>query len=153
MCAIVDANCWHEVFSGTRPEAGEAFFRWIERGHGRALVGGALLRDELAKGYRGMQLIQELQLMGMVLRVDDTEVNEAEAEITKGGLCHSNDAHIVALAKVGRATLLYSNDGDLHRDFTNPALLKGGKVYSTQQSKEFRSSHKRLLERHRCPQR
>lgn len=153
MCAIVDANCWHEVFSGTRPEAGEAFYRWIERGDGRAVVGGALLRDELAKGHGRMRLIQELQLMGMVLRVDDAEVDEAAAEIEQGGLCRSNDTHIVALARVGRATLLYSNDGDLHQDFTNPALLKGGKVYSTQQSKDFRPSQRKLLERHRCPQR
>lgn len=153
MCAIVDANCWHEVFSRTRPAAGEAFYRWIERGHGRALVGGGLLRDELAKGHEGMRLILELQLMGMVVRVDDAEVDEAEAEIEKGGLCRSNDAHIVALARVGGATLLYSNDGALHQDFTNPDLLKGGRVYSTQRHKDLRASHKRLLEQHRCPQR
>lgn len=151
MCAVVDADCWHEVFSESRPEAGEAFYRWIERGHGRALVGGALLREDLGEAY--VNLIAELQQKGVVVRVDDAAVDEAAARLTEEGQCRSNDAHIVALAKVGRATLLYSNDSDLHRDFTNPAPLKGGKIYSTQRSKDFRPGQRKLLARHRCPQR
>ena len=37
MCAIVDANVAHEVFSSDRPEAGVKFFNWIKT-RGRLVV-------------------------------------------------------------------------------------------------------------------
>ena len=61
--------------------------------------------------------------------------------------CRSNDQHIIALAHVGGARLLYSNDGDLHDDFDDKGLIDNprGKVYSTRKKKNFTRAHERLL--------
>ena len=65
----------------------------------------------------------------------------------------SNDAHVIALAQLSGARLLYTNDGDLQKDFRNKNLVDNpeGKVYSTEAeknpNKEFRPAHKRLLGR------
>lgn len=46
MCAILDANVASEVFGKKdRPEAGKAFFRWIDKGKRRLVVGGKLLAE------------------------------------------------------------------------------------------------------------
>ena len=42
MCAIVDANVVHEVFSARRTPAGSKFLEWVEKGKGRIVVGGRL---------------------------------------------------------------------------------------------------------------
>ena len=39
MCAIVDANVAHEVFSAQRTPAGSKFLEWVEKGKGRIVVG------------------------------------------------------------------------------------------------------------------
>jgi len=61
----------------------------------------------------------------------------------------SDDAHVVALAIVSGARLLYSKDVDLHEDFKNSKIISDprGKVYSTYQSGEFRGAHRKLLAR------
>ena len=46
MCAIVDVNVFHELFSLKHSEAGVKFFQWINCESGRLVVGGKLL-DEL----------------------------------------------------------------------------------------------------------
>ena len=50
-------------------------------------------------------------------------------------LCVSNDVHILALARAAGVRLLISLDRDLHRDFTNPQILRNprGKVYQNRQ--------------------
>ena len=39
------------------------------------------------------------------------------AELQDAGACQSNDLHVLALAQVSGARLLYSNDLSLHQDF------------------------------------
>lgn len=60
----------------------------------------------------------------------------------------SNDIHIIALARVSGARLLFSNDTALHKDFRNKDLIDQprGKVFSTLKSKQFTKAHKYLLE-------
>ena len=64
----------------------------------------------------------------------------------------SDDPHILALAQIGGARLLYSDDQPLHGDFKNAALLDPpGAIYSTLRSGTFGPAKRRLLARHRCP--
>ena len=91
-----------------------------------------------------------LVLGGSVVPIPDAPVNEAETDLKADGSCVSDDEHIIALAKVSGARLLYSKDGDLHSDFTNPRLLSRGRVYSTMRGPELTAGHKRLLKTHRC---
>ena len=43
---------------------------------------------------------------------------------TESGDYESDDEHVIALAKVSGARLLYTNDNDLQADFTNTILIK-----------------------------
>lgn len=54
MCAIVDANVGSEVFGADPPPAGEGFFAWLNKGRGRLVCGGKLLREleESSQGFR-----------------------------------------------------------------------------------------------------
>lgn len=65
------------------------------------------------------------------------------------GMCQSDDTHIIALAQISGARLLFSNDKALHQDFKNKELINNprGKVYSTLRGSDFRASHKNLLAR------
>ena len=79
--------------------------------------------------------------------VNADQVN-AKAEELKNE-CVSDDQHIIALAQISGARLLYSHDGDLQEDFRNKELIDRprGKVYSTKKTKNFTSAHRGLLGR------
>ena len=74
-------------------------------------------------------------------------MDEREEELSREGRCLSNDAHIIALGQISGARLLYSNDKALHEDFGNKRLIDRprGKVYSTNERKDFTNIHARLL--------
>lgn len=63
----------------------------------------------------------------------------------------SDDPHILALAVVSGARLLYSNDRLLQHDFKNLALINQprGKVYSTLVNDTFDQAKRRLLRKAR----
>ena len=149
MCAIVDANVAPEVFGVGRPAAGKKFFEWINKGSGRLVVGGELLKelDENSPGFR--EWFRQALLSGSLKEENDQKVNSRTESLRAVRTCRSNDPHIVALAQVSGARLLYSNDKELHQDFGNGDLIRNprGKVYSTLRSKDFKRSHKQLLRR------
>ncbi len=45
MCGIVDAQVAHEVFGPELSPAGREFYEWVDKAHGRLVVGGKLLED------------------------------------------------------------------------------------------------------------
>lgn len=144
MCAIVDANVAGEVFGDGRPEAGAEFFKWINREGGRLVAGGKLLEELNRTSCR--EWARQAMIAGWIRSLDDDEVDARAAELRDS--CVSDDPHVIAVAQVSGARLLYSNDGDLHRDFGNNRLIDGprGKVYSTRDDKSFRNRHRRLLQ-------
>ena len=151
MCAIVDANVAHEVFGSDRPEAGVKFFEWINSGIGRLVAGGKLL-EELNRTSAREWARQALNA-GLIRNVRETDVNARMEELQNERACRSNDPHILALAQISGARLLYSNDRNLQRDFSNRSLIGNppGKIYSTDErrnpNREFKSAHRRLLGR------
>ena len=152
MCAIIDASVVREVFNPTdQPPAGKGFFDWIDRGRGHLVVGGKL-GEELEASSRFKTWAKTAQQSGRLIQVDDGKVNAKTEELERDGTCRSNDAHVIALAQIGRVRLLYSNDGDLQDDFKDKALIDKprGKVYSTGVNEEFTDAHKRLLQRAYC---
>ena len=153
MCAIVDANIASEVFGPSPQPAGEKFFDWLNKGSGRLMVGGKLL-EELEKSSADFRRWgQEAQLAGKMRIVNKSEVDARTEQIQSEGAIRSDDPHVLALAQVSGARLLYSNDGDLQKDFGDKKLIDNppGKIYSTDEkknpNKEFRSAHRRLLGR------
>lgn len=141
MCAILDANVASEVFSRNGPTAGTKFLDWVEKGGNHLVVGGKLT-DELSA------VSKELKQLGLagrtkIINADEIEIEEKRLQ----SKCKSNDPHIIALARISGARLLYSNDVDLQEDFKRKELISGprGKIYTTLREKSFGSAHKKLL--------
>ncbi len=150
MCAILDNDVAYQVFGRDRPPAGVAFRRWIDSRRGQLVVGGQL-RVELGRNHAFRLWLQQALLQGRARSVNDREVDKRTATLRNAGVCRSNDPHIVALAQLSNARLLYSNDDDLRHDFGDKQLIDRprGKVYSTKQSNDFQESHRRLLNQRR----
>ena len=144
MCAIVDNNVVHEVFGNRPPEAGKYFRHWLGGRNGRMVVGGRLLEE--LKGNSGFrEWFRQNELSGHLRQVKRSRVEAEEQKVRQANLCRSDDEHVVALALVSGARLLYTNDGDLIKDFKNRQIIAGGKVYTTDQVDRVTSAHKRLL--------
>ena len=149
MCAIVDNNVRHEVFGDEPTEAGQYFLDWLERKGGPLVVGGRLLSDELG-GYHNFNswLVQAL-IAGKARRISDDTVDAAMSSLQQRQVCRSDDEHILALAQVSGARLLFTNDRALQQDFRNQRIIGGtrGRVYTTIERKDIRPSHRNLLNR------
>ncbi len=146
MCAIIDANVVGEVFGKDRPEAGEKFFRWLNGGKG-ILVTGGRLSGELSQSRQYREWARQARLAGKLKEEDEGSVGKREAAIRGEGTCESDDPHILALAQVSGARLLYTNDRALQSDFRKRDLIAGprGKVYSTHGRRDYTSTHRKLL--------
>ena len=145
MCAIVDVNLSYEIFGDNRPEAGERFLERLNSGTLRLVVSRKLLA-ELNYG-KAKQWVQQGISAGIVQQESTGTVDEREEQLSRDGNCLSNDIHVIALAQISGARLLYSNDRALHADFGNKLLIDRprGKVYSTNERKDFTNAHERLL--------
>ena len=73
----------------------------------------------------------------------DDHVTELRTE----GVCKSNDLHVLALALVSGARLLYTNDTALIDDFGNREVIARprGKIYTTARNADVTDAHRRLL--------
>ena len=153
MCAIVDANAAPEVFGSSDEQptgAGQGFFQWLSSGKGKLVVGGQL-QEELGQISNYCRWAQQATLSGKLVNKDKKCVDEETEKVRSSGKLKSDDPHIIALAQVSGARLLFSNDIKLHKDFKNRNFIDEppGKVYSTVKNKDFTESKKRLL-RHCC---
>ena len=151
MCAIVDANVSGEVFGGNKSEAGQFFYDWLTdtKKSGRLAIGGTKLRTELGNHAGFKAWLAQAVLAGRARQMDDQKVN-AEAELLQSqGNCQSNDWHVLGLARVSGARLLFTNDQNLQQDFTNREILGGvrGRIFTTVQRKDVRPAHRSLLNR------
>ena len=152
MCAIIDNDVVHEAFGRRRTEAGTRFREWLDRGGSPLVVGGKLL-DELDGNATFREWRSTAAQYGRVRRISDGTVRPKTAELEASRSCKSNDHHVIALAQLSGARLLFSNDSDLHADFGDPALIKEprGRVYSTKERQSFGRVHRHLLKTTACP--
>ena len=148
MCVIVDNDVRDEVFGGAGSEAGKYLFDWLTDGRGKLAVGGRL-RRELSGSNSFVRWMKVAQLVGRVISVEDRQVDEESNRILEEGLCESNDPHVLALARVSRSRLLFTNDRRLQNDFGNPQIIRRprGVVYTTRVDKKLTSVHVDLLRR------
>lgn len=148
MCAILDANVKHELAS-RQGQAGASFYDWLLAGHGRIVIGGTKLKAELYAGSESgdNRLISELRRAGRISEYDDNPVDSRADDLRGEGVCGSDDHHIIALAQISGARLLYTNDRRLQKDFKNRTLVNRprGKIYTTVQTKNTTNVHRRLL--------
>ena len=151
MCAIIDANVTFEVFGRKQTEAGAQFRNWLDGGRGRLVVGGKNL-EELSKNRNFERWFREERRRGGRVRQTRNEIiSDRQQALVRDGLPTSDDEHVLALALVSGARLLYSNDRRLKNDFLNAEIIQepGGKVYTTQRGRRhvtyFTNEHEELL--------
>ena len=86
-------------------------------------------------------------LAGRITLLNDDAVDGKARELEQQNACRSDDEHVIAVAQLGGARLLYSNDSDLQDDFRDKALIDQprGKVYSTTDRDVLTRAHQRLL--------
>lgn len=136
---------------GNKPKtAGEVFYEKVHQGKLKLVGGGQLLREPENKNPDKIHnLWRELIRAGLVKQYDDDTVNTQTQTIRNQGGYKSDDPHIIALAQVSRARLLYTNDKELREDFKNKSLINDpeGKLYSTLKGKKYTKTHKDLLAR------
>ena len=126
---------------------GRRFHSRINSGKLTLVVGGKLL-EELERSSRGFkEWVKNALLYGRARLIDADQVAEQTAQVEKDGAYTSDDPHVLALAQVSGARLLYSNDEKLQQDFKKRRLIAnpGGKVYSTLRDRAFTSTHRGLL--------
>lgn len=144
MCLIVDNDVGQTFFSSQRGDPYFPALDWIRRKDGRLIVGGRLWIRE----YHGTQranLVQELAKNGRAT-IYRASIVDAEEEAVRDA-CKSNDAHIIALARVSGARVLCTQDSELEDDFKDRTLIDSprGSIYKN-------ASHRHLLRHHGgCP--
>lgn len=149
MCAIIDTDSAYELFLGASHQAGDRFRQWLSQKKGLLVIGGTKMKSELQKAGSGQRLwLEELRSSQVIREISDSSVDNLAEHLRDSRMCDSNDEHIIALARLSGARLLYSKDRLLHRDFTERSLISKprGKVYSTAQGSEFRRSHRDVLQ-------
>lgn len=158
MCYIIDANILTTEFKkpcygnqNTKPKtAGEAFYEKVDKGNIKIVTGGQLLKEPTVTGSSHIHHIwRELINNGSVKRFNDDAVDARTQIVKKKGGYKSDDPHIIALAQISGARLLYSNDQKLQADFKNKYLIDNprGRVYSTLNGTEYTTTHRKLLAR------
>ena len=123
MCAILDANLIGEVFKADPEPAAGQFFNWMYSHQCRLVVGGEL-RRELEQVENFVEWADDAALDGRLRVEDDQAVDELARKLNDADDCVSNDEHVIALARVSGARLLFSRDEDLREDFRNASLLQ-----------------------------
>ena len=123
MCAILDANLVGEVFRADPEPAAGQFFNWMYSHQCRLVIGGEL-RRELEQVESFVEWADDAALDGRLQVEDDQVVDELARKLSEADDCLSNDEHVIALARVSGARLLFSRDEDLRVDFRNASLLQ-----------------------------
>lgn len=158
MCAIIDKNILAELWDKGGNPAGQGFRRIVENGKIPLVLGGSKMKKEFGLDRSGnvtrlRAWIQQLQLAGRLRQELDSAVDAMARELESGersaSQIKSDDHHVIALAVVSGARLLYSNDKDLKTDFGNRRLMDPpqGRTYSTALTDDFDKQRRTLLAR------
>ena len=114
------------------------------------------LYDELA-GSRSFRAWAATAIKdGRVRLFRKDEVDREAADLSRDWLGRSDDEHVIALARVSKARLLYAHDTDLRDDFRDPALISNprGRLYPLREAMGAKRRRRALLNQSDlCPNR
>ena len=146
MCAIVDANVAAEVFGANPTPAGTEFLDWLNK-RGQLVTGGKQLEElqTASAGFR--EWASAAILAGRMAQIEDARVAARSNQIEGQKEHKSDDPHVLAVAQLSGARLLFTNDQDLQDDFKTKTLIDNprGRIYHTNTSQEISTTHRRLL--------
>ena len=126
MCVrtILDASAFGHFCSRTKNSAGDQLRKWIGRRDGVIVYSTyGKYNEELSKYSEIYKLLAGLVDRGSAIDVNRTDFRVALKRIRSNTHCKSNDPHILALAIAGKATVLFSCDEDLCKDFANVKVI------------------------------
>ena len=132
MCAILDVNVRHEVLNPEKlTPAGKVFDEWINEGENRLVIGGKITDELVGNSKEVLNFLKELLKNKKAKSFSAEDIETRAKKLKKQKQCQSNDLHIIALAQISGARLLYSEDQKLQEDFKNKNLLDQprGKIY------------------------
>ena len=156
MCAILDANSAHDVFGlSGRSAAGKDFYMHLQQGRMELVVGGELLRELRRSSEEFRRWLREADRgghHGRICNVAPEKVEARQAELERSGNLRSDDPHVIALAQVSGARLLYTKDRRLHEDFRNGEILNDprGMIYPVGDGPQAKRDRKDLRRRNIC---
>ena len=147
MCAILDNNLGGVVFGSNPTQAATKFREWIE-GKNISLVVGGHLKTELSRNRKIKEWLSVGEQSGFVKLIDDEKVKNETTYLEENSLCESDDEHVIALAKVSGARLLYADDKKLEKDFRNKKLIDTprGKIYPKE---NIQGGHRQWLDKNK----
>ena len=138
MCIIIDADRMDRFFAAPLLEEVEPIHKWI--GEKDGIIAYSIygkLRDELT-GIKKAKF-QEMYRNGRAILIDSEKIRLEQQRLAGIGNCKSNDVHILALANVSGARVLYTGDDALMDDFRNREIINNprGKIYSSARNKNL----------------
>lgn len=142
MCIILDASIVGK-FNDLSNEDAAPVRKWIESGKGSVVYAPFMER-----GVAIPQNLAEYNRLGRLIPFTPEEVKAEQRRMERSGeiVLSSDDPHVLALARISGARLLFTDDLALRKDFKNRKILgkgKRGQVYS-------KKSHKHLLTDRAC---
>ncbi len=155
MCVILDASARDNVFGKERTVAGKQFFDWLETSAARLIIGGKLT-EELAGNPKFEEWATEAIADGRVRTISDGQIGQETERLSAQWAGRSNDQHVIALARISRARVLFANDTRLRDDFRNLDLVPKpqGKLLPDGESANAAQRRKQLLRQtDLCPNR
>ena len=155
MCAILDASARDDVFGTARTVAGTHFFEGLETGRARLVLGGQLT-EELASSDPFARWAEVAISDGRVKTVREDVIESEVRVLADNWPGRSNDQHVIALARISGARILYAHDSNLGDDFRDPALVPNprGRLCPTGESENAARHRRDLLRRtDLCPNR
>lgn len=148
---IVDAEAFHK-FVNINHRDSKPVHQCIEKGKLKLVYGDdEKSKNEIKRDSRMIDILRRLAKDGAVYQANSQEKKKEiddNERVINGEKLESNDTHIIAIALVEKnSRLLFSvsgGDRKLHKDFTNPKIVKNprGKVYQ-----EYSKKHLSLLPR------
>ena len=143
MCIIIDANKLSSFLADPPDEDSAPVRKWLDKGGILVYSTGSIFAEEVTK--RAKRKLTDYVRAGQAKVIPGEQFTDDESSLrTQRGL-RSNDPHVLALARVSGARLLYTGDNDLIADFKNKQFIDKprGKVYSG-------SANANLLTRSAC---
>ena len=137
MCIIVDTNRLDVFLSGQDNEDVKPIYDWLNNRSGKIVYStGAKFNEEVKKSKR--RALSELLSSGKARFVSGEELESERQRLIEDSDHRSDDIHVLALALVSGARLLYTEDQALRSDFRKGKWKNGkfiignprGRLYS-----------------------
>ena len=128
MCVktIVDASAFRHLCESSPNSAGHQLRGWIIRGDGVVVYSPAQTKyaKELNKHTAVLELLHDYYQRGLAIDIAATRIHAELDRVPDRPARRSDDPHILALAAASEATVLFSCDGKLRKDFADHRVLR-----------------------------